>query len=74
MAVFMDNLAKYIRHFLDDRVTNTPGWQEFCVIFSDASVPGEVRDLEIVSSRARGWHSMAVHSMAVHSLPRVSTR
>jgi hypothetical protein len=41
-AVFMDNLSKYVRHYLDDRVTNKPGWREFCVVFSDASVPGEV--------------------------------
>jgi 5'-3' exoribonuclease 2 len=40
----MDSLSKYIRHFLDERVTNTPGWQDFSVIFSDANVPGEVRD------------------------------
>jgi 5'-3' exoribonuclease 2 len=39
---FMDRLAHYVRHYLFDRLTNNPAWKDLRVIFSDASVPGEV--------------------------------
>ncbi len=42
-AEFMDRLSAYVRHYLYDRLTNNPGWKDLRVIFSDASVPGEVR-------------------------------
>ncbi|KAL0967284.1 hypothetical protein UPYG_G00250290 [Umbra pygmaea] len=38
---FMDNLAKCLRYYVADRLTNDPGWKNITVILSDASVPGE---------------------------------
>ncbi|XP_036438052.1 5'-3' exoribonuclease 2 [Colossoma macropomum] len=38
---FMDNLAKCLRYYVADRLTNDPGWQNITVFLSDASVPGE---------------------------------
>ncbi|XP_051951280.1 5'-3' exoribonuclease 2 [Xyrauchen texanus] len=38
---FMDNLAKCLRYYVADRLTNDPGWQNVTVFLSDASVPGE---------------------------------
>ncbi|XP_051500247.1 5'-3' exoribonuclease 2 [Myxocyprinus asiaticus] len=38
---FMDNLAKCLRYYVADRLTNDPGWQNVAVFLSDASVPGE---------------------------------
>ncbi|XP_055740487.1 5'-3' exoribonuclease 2-like isoform X1 [Salvelinus fontinalis] len=38
---FMDNLAKCLRYYIADRLSNDPGWRNITVILSDASVPGE---------------------------------
>ncbi|KAK2883845.1 hypothetical protein QQF64_016363 [Cirrhinus molitorella] len=38
---FMDNLAKCLRYYVADRLTNDPGWHNITVVLSDASVPGE---------------------------------
>ncbi|XP_073709170.1 5'-3' exoribonuclease 2 [Garra rufa] len=38
---FMDNLAKCLRYYVADRLTNDPGWRNITVVLSDASVPGE---------------------------------
>uniref|UniRef100_A0A672K0W0 5'-3' exoribonuclease n=1 Tax=Sinocyclocheilus grahami TaxID=75366 RepID=A0A672K0W0_SINGR len=38
---FMDNLAKCLRYYIADRLTNDPGWHNITVFLSDASVPGE---------------------------------
>ncbi|XP_026856585.2 5'-3' exoribonuclease 2 [Electrophorus electricus] len=38
---FMDNLAKCLRYYIADRLTNDPGWRTLSVFLSDASVPGE---------------------------------
>ncbi|KAG7460630.1 hypothetical protein MATL_G00200770 [Megalops atlanticus] len=38
---FMDNLAKCLRYYVADRLSNDPGWRNITVILSDASVPGE---------------------------------
>uniref|UniRef100_A0A8B9KCU4 5'-3' exoribonuclease n=1 Tax=Astyanax mexicanus TaxID=7994 RepID=A0A8B9KCU4_ASTMX len=38
---FMDNLAKCLRYYIADRLTNDPGWRTITVFLSDASVPGE---------------------------------
>ncbi|XP_035535065.1 LOW QUALITY PROTEIN: 5'-3' exoribonuclease 2 [Morone saxatilis] len=38
---FMDNLAKCLRYYVADRVSNDPGWRNVTVFLSDASVPGE---------------------------------
>ncbi|XP_055042137.2 5'-3' exoribonuclease 2 [Misgurnus anguillicaudatus] len=38
---FMDNLAKCLRYYVADRLTNDPGWHSVTVFLSDASVPGE---------------------------------
>ncbi|KAK7133989.1 hypothetical protein R3I94_015749 [Phoxinus phoxinus] len=38
---FMDNLAKCLRYYVSDRLTNDPGWRNVTVFLSDASVPGE---------------------------------
>ncbi|KAG7316429.1 hypothetical protein KOW79_019970 [Hemibagrus wyckioides] len=38
---FMDNLAKCLRYYIADRLTNDPGWRNVTVFLSDASVPGE---------------------------------
>ncbi|XP_035278661.1 5'-3' exoribonuclease 2 isoform X1 [Anguilla anguilla] len=38
---FMDNLAKCLRYYVADRLSNDPGWRNVTVILSDASVPGE---------------------------------
>ncbi|XP_061098917.1 5'-3' exoribonuclease 2 isoform X3 [Conger conger] len=38
---FMDNLAKCLRYYVADRLSNDPGWRSLTVILSDASVPGE---------------------------------
>lgn len=38
---FMDNLAKCLRYYVADRLTNDPGWRTITVFLSDASVPGE---------------------------------
>uniref|UniRef100_A0A673FV24 5'-3' exoribonuclease n=1 Tax=Sinocyclocheilus rhinocerous TaxID=307959 RepID=A0A673FV24_9TELE len=38
---FMDNLAKCLRYYIADRLTNDPGWRNITVFLSDASVPGE---------------------------------
>ncbi|KAI4890028.1 hypothetical protein NFI96_015514 [Prochilodus magdalenae] len=38
---FMDNLAKCLRYYVADRLTNDPGWRTLTVFLSDASVPGE---------------------------------
>lgn len=38
---FMDNLAKCLRYYVSDRLTNDPGWRNITVFLSDASVPGE---------------------------------
>ncbi|XP_066532870.1 5'-3' exoribonuclease 2 [Hoplias malabaricus] len=38
---FMDNLAKCLRYYIADRLTNDPGWRTLTVFLSDASVPGE---------------------------------
>uniref|UniRef100_A0A672NS04 5'-3' exoribonuclease n=1 Tax=Sinocyclocheilus grahami TaxID=75366 RepID=A0A672NS04_SINGR len=38
---FMDNLAKCLRYYVADRLTNDPGWRNITVFLSDASVPGE---------------------------------
>ncbi|XP_056620228.1 5'-3' exoribonuclease 2 isoform X2 [Triplophysa dalaica] len=38
---FMDNLAKCLRYYVADRLTNDPGWNNITVFLSDASVPGE---------------------------------
>ncbi|XP_012679393.2 5'-3' exoribonuclease 2 isoform X2 [Clupea harengus] len=38
---FMDNLAKCLRYYVADRLSNDPGWQNITVFLSDASVPGE---------------------------------
>uniref|UniRef100_A0A8C1Z6Z0 5'-3' exoribonuclease n=1 Tax=Cyprinus carpio TaxID=7962 RepID=A0A8C1Z6Z0_CYPCA len=38
---FMDNLAKCLRYYVADRLTNDPGWHNITVFLSDASVPGE---------------------------------
>ncbi|KAG1926831.1 5'-3' exoribonuclease [Pimephales promelas] len=38
---FMDNLAKCLRYYISDRLTNDPGWRNITVFLSDASVPGE---------------------------------
>ncbi|XP_057208835.1 5'-3' exoribonuclease 2 isoform X2 [Triplophysa rosa] len=38
---FMDNLAKCLRYYVADRLTNDPGWSNITVFLSDASVPGE---------------------------------
>lgn len=37
----MDNLAKCLRYYVADRLTNDPGWRNITVFLSDASVPGE---------------------------------
>ncbi|XP_062857792.1 5'-3' exoribonuclease 2 [Trichomycterus rosablanca] len=38
---FMDNLAKCLRYYIVDRLSNDPGWRNVTVFLSDASVPGE---------------------------------
>ncbi|XP_030626447.1 5'-3' exoribonuclease 2 [Chanos chanos] len=38
---FMDNLAKCLRFYVADRLSNDPGWSNITVFLSDASVPGE---------------------------------
>ncbi|XP_023697528.2 5'-3' exoribonuclease 2 isoform X2 [Paramormyrops kingsleyae] len=38
---FMDNLAKCLRYYVADRLSNDPGWRNLTVILSDASAPGE---------------------------------
>ncbi|KAL4649010.1 5'-3' exoribonuclease 2 [Arapaima gigas] len=38
---FMDNLAKCLRYYIAERLTNDPGWRNLMVFLSDASVPGE---------------------------------
>uniref|UniRef100_A0A671X4Y0 5'-3' exoribonuclease n=1 Tax=Sparus aurata TaxID=8175 RepID=A0A671X4Y0_SPAAU len=38
---FMDNLAKCLRYYVADRLSNDPGWSNVTVFLSDASVPGE---------------------------------
>lgn len=38
---FMDNLARCLRYYVADRLTNDPGWKNIVVFLSDASVPGE---------------------------------
>ncbi|XP_075872017.1 5'-3' exoribonuclease 2 isoform X2 [Nelusetta ayraudi] len=38
---FMDNLARCLRYYVADRLSNDPGWRNVTVILSDASVPGE---------------------------------
>uniref|UniRef100_A0A6Q2Y583 5'-3' exoribonuclease n=1 Tax=Esox lucius TaxID=8010 RepID=A0A6Q2Y583_ESOLU len=38
---FMENLAKCLRYYVADRLSNDPGWRNITVILSDASVPGE---------------------------------
>ncbi|KAF5894170.1 5'-3' exoribonuclease 2, partial [Clarias magur] len=38
---FMDNLAKCLRYYIADRLSNDPGWRNVTVFLSDASVPGE---------------------------------
>ncbi|XP_072542988.1 5'-3' exoribonuclease 2 [Salminus brasiliensis] len=38
---FMDNLAKCLRYYIADRLSNDPGWRTITVFLSDASVPGE---------------------------------
>lgn len=38
---FMDNLARCLRYYVADRLSNDPGWKNITVILSDASVPGE---------------------------------
>ncbi|XP_067098096.1 5'-3' exoribonuclease 2 isoform X1 [Osmerus mordax] len=38
---FMDNLAKCLRYYVADRLSNDPGWRNITVVLSDASVPGE---------------------------------
>ncbi|KAM8725999.1 5'-3' exoribonuclease 2 [Acanthopagrus schlegelii] len=38
---FMDNLAKCLRYYVADRLSNDPGWSNITVFLSDASVPGE---------------------------------
>ncbi|TSP57651.1 5'-3' exoribonuclease 2 [Bagarius yarrelli] len=38
---FMDNLAKSLRYYIADRLSNDPGWRNITVFLSDASVPGE---------------------------------
>uniref|UniRef100_A0A3Q4BQ90 5'-3' exoribonuclease n=1 Tax=Mola mola TaxID=94237 RepID=A0A3Q4BQ90_MOLML len=38
---FMDNLAKCLRYYIADRLSNDPGWKNITVFLSDASVPGE---------------------------------
>ncbi|XP_076612282.1 5'-3' exoribonuclease 2 isoform X1 [Chaetodon auriga] len=38
---FMDNLAKCLRYYVADRLSNDPGWRNVTVFLSDASVPGE---------------------------------
>ncbi|CAB1342746.1 unnamed protein product [Coregonus sp. 'balchen'] len=38
---FMDNLAKCLRYYVAERLSNDPGWRNITVILSDASVPGE---------------------------------
>uniref|UniRef100_A0A8C4X1D6 5'-3' exoribonuclease n=1 Tax=Eptatretus burgeri TaxID=7764 RepID=A0A8C4X1D6_EPTBU len=38
---FMANLAKCLRYYIADRLTNDPGWEKISVILSDASAPGE---------------------------------
>ena len=38
---FMSRLAVALRKYVDQRIKNSPAWQQLFVIFSDASVPGE---------------------------------
>ncbi|XP_037305501.2 5'-3' exoribonuclease 2 isoform X1 [Pungitius pungitius] len=38
---FMDNLARCLRYYVADRLSNDPGWKNVTVFLSDASVPGE---------------------------------
>ncbi|XP_015251166.1 PREDICTED: 5'-3' exoribonuclease 2 [Cyprinodon variegatus] len=38
---FMDNLARCLRYYVADRLSNDPGWKNVVVFLSDASVPGE---------------------------------
>ncbi|XP_019727107.1 5'-3' exoribonuclease 2 isoform X1 [Hippocampus comes] len=38
---FMDNLARCLRYYVADRLSNDPGWRNITVFLSDASVPGE---------------------------------
>uniref|UniRef100_A0A8C6M7F8 5'-3' exoribonuclease n=1 Tax=Nothobranchius furzeri TaxID=105023 RepID=A0A8C6M7F8_NOTFU len=38
---FMDNLARCLRYYVADRLSNDPGWKNIVVFLSDASVPGE---------------------------------
>ncbi|XP_049446346.1 5'-3' exoribonuclease 2 [Epinephelus fuscoguttatus] len=38
---FMDNLARCLRYYVADRISNDPGWKNITVFLSDASVPGE---------------------------------
>uniref|UniRef100_A0AAY4CDY5 5'-3' exoribonuclease n=1 Tax=Denticeps clupeoides TaxID=299321 RepID=A0AAY4CDY5_9TELE len=38
---FMNNLAKCLRYYIADRLSNNPGWRNITVFLSDASVPGE---------------------------------
>eukprot|EP00049_Salpingoeca_infusionum_P012769 m.236931 g.236931 ORF g.236931 m.236931 type:complete len:1131 (-) comp15267_c1_seq2:4556-7948(-) len=38
---FMDKLAKYLRHFIHQKMATEPEWAKLKIILSDASVPGE---------------------------------
>ena len=38
---FMLNLSEYIRFYIRKRISTDKAWKQICVIFSDASVPGE---------------------------------
>ncbi|CAN9507338.1 unnamed protein product [Ophioblennius macclurei] len=38
---FMDNLARCLRYYVAERLSNDPGWKNVTVFLSDASVPGE---------------------------------
>ena len=38
---FMDKLGKYLRIFIQRKLTFDPGWKDIKVILSDAAAPGE---------------------------------
>lgn len=38
---FMDRVAKALRHYNADRITNDPAWRNLAVIVSDSNIPGE---------------------------------